>query len=216
MNDSTEYILLQSSRVDLVGELVCQYFEDESISRKGINVRVLYKKSVGQILIEFLSKIDNDSFVFFFGFLSIEKEFQKDDNKGWFNLSPVAFQFYEFSDVRDVIKSDGPSVRVMLTTEFTEDYNTGFSKSGCRLEFGYGGQLGITESKGFQENEVDFTSFNVVKKINLSAKKSVVEHCIDFNQDISSINSNRKGCLMYIFFLGLVLFSFLGVIIYIV
>ena len=170
--NNKDYILIETTRPELVEKMIYEYFEDEYITHNGVDIELSQHNKKNEILISFLNILDNELFVFFFTSLSINIEFQKDNYKGWFNASDKISSKYDGSDFGGKLENDLFSKRIMLTTEMTEDYTVGFSQKDERIKFYYSGKFETNNSKGFKTENLKKDEFRKIKAIRIEKQRS--------------------------------------------
>jgi hypothetical protein len=162
-----DYILIETTKPELVEKMIFEYFEDEHISHNGINIELGKHKNKNEVIVSFSNNLDNELFIFFFTFLSVNEEFQNDNYKGWFSASDKISANTKHKGFGGRLENDSFNTRVILTSEMTEDYTLGYSDHNKKIKFHYSGKFTIEDSQGFQKENFNKDNYTHIKNIEI-------------------------------------------------
>ena len=170
-----DYILIETAKPELVEKMIFEYFEDEYVSHNGVNIELGKHKDKNEIVVSFSNNLDNELFIFFFTFLSTNKEFQNDNYKGWFSASDKISANTKHNSFGGKLENDSFKTRVILTSEMTEDYTLGYSDQEKKIKFHYSGKFTIEGAQGFQKESYNKDNYTHIKNIKIGNNTSKID-----------------------------------------
>lgn len=170
-----DYILIETAKPELVEKMIFEYFENEYISHSGVNIELGKHKNKNEVVLSFSNNLDNELFIFFFTFLSVNEEFQNNNYKGWFSASDKISANTKHKDFGGKLENDSFKTRVVLTAEMTEDYTLGYSDQGKKIKFHYSGKFTIEDAQGFQKENHNKDNYVHIKNIKIGNNTSKID-----------------------------------------